>query len=199
MDGHVSISLSEEVGELVLADTCSVISLVAFLGSSFGVVERAPGEDVRRALIERDADLIVMDSAFMTDDITGFTIGVVQHVALGSHDYLGHSGRTDRMGATGAPCRLLLSGNQILYPSPARSTSSIRRAHRHCCGRSRRQEPEWRSSLGVAARRGSQNRPIAIDGVLQKSKLQLAWSVSKGPERVGRTSGGRHQGSHRRS
>ena len=175
LTGIATIAMSEVAGELLLPTLYRYVSR-RFPQLQVRILERAPGYGVEAAMIGREADLGFIDSHFMSAELDGFVFGVVQHVALGLPEYLGHTDAPIEWERVREfPLLLPTLITQVHYPVATRldvvheaSGPGLLRAMA-------------RAGLGVAILAGTprapglQCRPIAIDGALQHSGYHLAW------------------------
>jgi LysR family transcriptional regulator, benzoate and cis,cis-muconate-responsive activator of ben and cat genes len=141
------------------------------------VRECAPGRGVRETLLQREAEVGIVSTEFATDDLDGVTLGVIQHYAVGLGDLLGP-------GDTGIewndlakmPLLLPLAHDQVRYPAPHGLLDIV-----HENGSPPILLAMARAGIGVAILAGLRTppdlvrRPVHIEGVPQRTRLQLAW------------------------
>ena len=121
-------------------------------------VREVPSGEVPGQIVEHQAELGLLTSAFATPQIEGVTYGIVQHVAMGLPDVLGRTTKG------------------IEWEELATLPLLLTRAVPGSCWR-------WRGAgLGVAVQagvarhgRGMTCRRIEVDGVPQRSQVELAW------------------------
>jgi DNA-binding transcriptional LysR family regulator len=144
-------------------------------GVRIRVREVAAGE-VPGQIIEHQAELGLLTSEFTTPQIEGVTYGIVQHVAMGLPDYLGRTTKgIEWEELAKLPLLLPLPLERVTYPIHHPITAAHER------GSPGLLLAMARSGLGVAIlaglrpRRGISCRRIEVDGVPQRSQVELAW------------------------
>ena len=141
------------------------------------VRERPPGPGVREALQQREAELGIVSTEFMTGDLDGVTLGLVQHFAVGDLELLGE----DEAGIewndlAKLPLLVPLGHEHIRYPTSGAALDIV-----HENGSPPVLVAMARARLGVAILAGTQTpvglvrRPVHLDGEPQRTLLQLAW------------------------
>jgi DNA-binding transcriptional LysR family regulator len=127
-------------------------------------------------IIEHQAELGLLTSEFMTPQIEGVTYGLVQHVAMGLPDYLGRTTKgIEWEELAKLPLLLPLPFERFTYPIH----HPINVAHER--GSPGLLLAMARSGLGVAIlaglrpRRDISCRRVEVDGVPQRSQVELAW------------------------
>jgi LysR family transcriptional regulator, carnitine catabolism transcriptional activator len=139
-------------------------------------VREVPSGEVPDMLVEHHAEMGLLTSQFAAPEIEGVTYGIVQHVAMGLPAYLGAS--TEGMEweqLAKLPLLLPLPLERVTYPIHHPITVAHER------GSPGLLLAMARSGLGVAVlaglrpRAGITCRPIEVDGVPQRSQVELAW------------------------
>jgi DNA-binding transcriptional LysR family regulator len=139
-------------------------------------VREVPSGEVPDVIVEHHAEMGLLTSGFMAPEIEGVTYGIVQHVAMGLPAYLGSQNvgiEWEKLAKL--PLLLPLPLERVTYPI----VHPITVAHER--GSPGLLLAMARSGLGVAVlaglrpRVGITCRPIEVDGVPQRSQVELAW------------------------
>lgn len=139
-------------------------------------VREVPSGEVPDQIIEHQAELGLLTSEFTTPQIEGVTYGIVQHVAMGTPDFLGRTTKgIEWEELAKLPLLLPLPLERVTYPIHHPITVAHER------GSPGLLLAMARSGLGVAVlaglrpRRGLTCQRIEVDGVPQRSQVELAW------------------------
>ena len=172
----LTVAVSQAAGNYALPALQQQLSDL-LSGVQLQVVERLPGPGVRDALLERDAELALVDPDFMTRELEGATFGWVEHVAIGAPRFLGvDQGPIEWHELNTLPLLLSVASGDVAYPS---SGAKLRVVHEG--GSPGVLLGMARAEMGVAILAGLSRgdglvvRPIEISGTPQRSRLQLAW------------------------
>jgi DNA-binding transcriptional LysR family regulator len=139
-------------------------------------VREVPSGGVPGEIMEHQADLGLMTSEFATPQIEGVTYGIVQHVAMGQPDVLGRTTKGIEWEDLATwPLLLPVPFARVTYPID----HPVSVAHER--GSPGLLLAMARAGLGVAVlaglrpRRGLTCRRVEVDGVPQRSQVELAW------------------------
>jgi DNA-binding transcriptional LysR family regulator len=175
-EGVLTVAVSQAAGNYVLPTLQHQLSDL-HAGVQLQVVERLPGPGVRNALLERDAELALVDPDFMTPELEGATFGWVEHVAIGTSRLVGPDEvPIEWQELMTFPLLLSVAGSDVAYPSRGAKLRIV-----HEGGSPGVLLGMARAGMGVAILAGLHHlpglvvRPIEISGTAQRSRLQLAW------------------------
>jgi DNA-binding transcriptional LysR family regulator len=144
-------------------------------------VQQPPGPAVREALRDGAVDMAVMDHSYLLPGVQHITVGVAQHIALGTHRFLGVTDQPiewDELRRM--PLLLPVAFDDMRYSNHGQEQPRLA-MERGSSGLLRALARAGVGVMVVSAIREQSDltcRPICIGGVLQKSYFDLVWSDS---------------------
>jgi DNA-binding transcriptional LysR family regulator len=173
-----TVAVSEITAELMLPVIYAYIQR-HLRGLQLLAVQQPPGPAVREALRDGTVDMALMDHSYLLPGVQHLTLGVVQHMALGTHRFLGASDQPiewDELRRM--PLLLPVAFDDMRYSHPVHDRPKVA-LERGSAGLLRALARAGVGVMVVSAIREQSEltcRPIAIDGSLQKSYFDLVWS-----------------------
>jgi len=174
--GTVVVVVSEATAELALPTLYRLVEQ-GVPDIQLRVIERTPGPAIRDALLEREAEVGFLGGMGLVPALDSLTFGVTDHIAVGRPRYLGATedpiewDELRRM-----PLLLAVKLEQIVYPRGLEPINVV-----HQGGYPGLLRTMARAEMGVTILGGVRQsdglvcRPIADDGRLRRSNVQLAW------------------------
>jgi DNA-binding transcriptional LysR family regulator len=175
--GWVTLALSDITAELALPTMYRYVAQ-RFSGLHLDLVQRSAGPGVREALTDQLAELAFLEHSYVLPEFECFTFGVTQHVALGRPRFLGNTDDPiEWEELRRLPLLLPVAVEDMLYSAPGREPPRvIHQAAAPGVLRTMACAEMGVMILGGVRRHGELVcRPIAMDGVLQKSMIDVAW------------------------
>jgi DNA-binding transcriptional LysR family regulator len=175
--GTVTVAVSDIAAELVLPTLFRCVA-ERFPGLKLIIVQRLPGPPVREALADGTAELAFVADTYMLPEFQSVTFGTVPDVAVGSPRMLeATKDAIEWDELRKMPLLLPVSAEDVVFPARRPEPQQVV----HQSGSPGVLRGLAHADAGVMITGGLRGhrdlvcRPIAVDGVLQRRRLELAW------------------------